>query len=71
MYLEFFACCLALASIAPVIVFAIGILGVRTAKTPAERKAILRMFEILVPSLSIRGLLKNCFSPKKDGQHGQ
>ncbi len=68
---KFFACCLAVAFIAPVLVFALGIRGVRSAKSPAERKAILRMFEVLVPSLSIRGLLQNCFSPGKNENRGE
>ncbi|QYY34648.1 hypothetical protein [Ruficoccus sp. ZRK36] len=53
--LTFAAYCFVFASIGPVVAFALGVRAIRSAKSPAERKAILRMFEVLVSSLPIWG----------------
>lgn len=68
MTFKFFACFLALAFATPITVFILGIRGIRTAKSAAERKAILRMFELLVPSLSIHRLLRSRFLSKENEQ---
>lgn len=59
---------IAIAMLTPLLAFSLAVRAVRTAKSSAERRAVLRMFELLIPSISIRGVLNRVHRPKLENR---